>query len=110
MAISMVEMEIEIRTPTLLGILIIDLRSASYRLDEVPKSSSVSSCDWYTLVDLWQISILIHHFHIDHHASCLPPKVLHNHCFQFLLGITVVPREYKENSYAKIWGVNKGST
>ena len=98
------------QTPALLGILIIDLRSASYRLDEVPKSRSVSSCDWYSLVDLSQISILIHHFHIDHHhdhASFLPPKVLHNHRFQFLLGITVVPTKYKENSYAKIWGVNK---
>ena len=77
------------------------------KYQKVPKSRSVSSCDWYSLVDLCLISILIHHFHIDHHASCLPPKVLHNHCFQFLLGITVVPREYKENSYAKIWGVNK---
>ena len=29
------------------------------------------------------------------------PKLLHNHCFQFLLGITVVPREIKDNTYAK---------
>ena len=28
----------------------------------------------------------IHHFHIDHNTSCLPPKILHNHCFRFLLG------------------------
>ena len=28
-----------------------------------------------------------HHFHIDHNASCLPSKILHNHCLQFLLGI-----------------------
>ena len=109
MYVCIIHGEIEFRTPTLLGILIIDLRRASYRLDEIPKSTSVSSCDWYSLVDLSQICILIHHFHIDHHASCLPPKVLHNHRFQFLLGITVVPREYKENSYAKIEGVNKVS-
>ena len=29
------------------------------------------------------------------------PPVLHNHCFQFLLGITVVPREIVDNGYAK---------
>ena len=40
---------------------------------------------------------LIHHFHIDHNAPCLPPRILHNHCFQFLLGITVVPREIQDN-------------
>ena len=40
-----------------------------------------------------RLFLFIHHFHIDHNASCLPPKILHNHCFQFLLGITVVPRE-----------------
>ena len=45
-----------------------------------------------------------HHFHIDHNASCLPSKILHNHCLQFLLGITVVPREIEDNGYAKFWG------
>ena len=35
----------------------------------------------------------IHYFHIDHNAPCLFPRILHNRCFQFLLGITVVPRE-----------------
>ena len=35
-----------------------------------------------------------------------PLKILHNHCFQFLLGITVVPREIEHNGYAKFWGVN----
>ena len=29
---------------------------------------------------------------------------LHNHCFEFLLGITVVPREIEDNGYAKLWG------
>ena len=36
----------------------------------------------------------IHYFGIYNNASCLPPlpppQILHNHCFQFLLGITVV--------------------
>ena len=49
----------------------------------------------------------IHHFHIDHNAPCLLPKILHIHCFQFLLGITVVPREIQDDDYAKLWGVNK---
>ena len=40
---------------------------------------------------------LIRYFHIDHIAPYLPPKILHNHCFQFLLGITVVPREIKND-------------
>ena len=35
------------------------------------------------------------------------PKILHNYCFQFLLGITVVPREIEDNGYVKFWGVNK---
>ena len=29
-------------------------------------------------------------------------KMLHKHCFQFLLGITVVQREIEDNGYAKI--------
>ena len=34
--------------------------------------------------EIWDTSI--HHFHIDHNAPCVPPRLLHNHCFQFLLG------------------------
>ena len=50
----------------------------------------------------------IHHFSIDHNAPCLPHpplKKLHNHCFQFLLSITVVPREIDDNKvhYRKWW-------
>ena len=46
-------------------------------------------------------------------GPCLPPpppppkKKLRNHCFQFLLGITVIPREIKDNGYVKFGGVNK---
>ena len=32
---------------------------------------------------------------------------MHNHCFQFLLDITVVSREIEDTGYAKLWGVNK---
>ena len=50
---------------------------------------------------------VIHHFHKDHNTSCLPPKILHNHCFQFLLGTTVVPRDIEDNGYAKFQEANK---
>ena len=43
----------------------------------------------------------IYYFHIDHNIPCLPPRILHNHCFQFLLGITVAPREIQDNGHAK---------
>ena len=42
---------------------------------------------------------IVRHYHIDHNAPCPPPpqkkkkKILYNYCFQFLLGITVIPRE-----------------
>ena len=45
-------------------------------------------------------------------GPCLPPPPLQkkwrrNHCFQFLLGITAIPREIQDNGYVKFWGVNK---
>ena len=56
----------------------------------------------------------IHYFHIDHYAPYLPrlppppkkkrkKKKLHDLCFQFFLGITVVPREIQDNGYAKFF-------
>ena len=44
---------------------------------------------------------------ISHNAPYLPPKILHNLCFSFLLGITAVPREIENYAYAKFWGANK---
>jgi len=35
------------------------------------------------------------------------PKILHNLCFPFLLGIKVVPKETEDNAYAKFWGSSK---
>ena len=32
------------------------------------------------------------------------PKILHKHCPQFLLGVTMVPRKTENNAYAKFWG------
>ena len=39
-----------------------------------------------------------------------PPakKRLHNHCFQFLMGIIDIPREIKDNCYAKFRGGGGG--
>ena len=31
------------------------------------------------------------------------PKSLHKHCFQFLLGVKMAPRETENNAYAKFW-------
>ena len=32
-----------------------------------------------------------------------PPKILHKHCFQFLLGLTMIPRETGNKTYAEFW-------
>ena len=42
-----------------------------------------------------------------HNTLCLCPQIFHKHCFQFLLGNRVVPRENKNNAYAKFGGTNK---
>ena len=44
----------------------------------------------------------IHHFHISHNTPCLPPKILHNLCFSFFLGITSIPR-IRENNFVVAW-------
>ena len=31
------------------------------------------------------------------------PKILHKHCFQFVLGVKMAPRETENNAYAKFW-------
>ena len=36
-----------------------------------------------------------------------PTQYLYNRYFQFLLGITVVPREIQDTGYAKFWGLSK---
>ena len=35
------------------------------------------------------------------------PKILHKHCLQFLLGVTMAPRETENNAYAKFGVTNK---
>ena len=58
-------------------------------------------------MNIWKSHI--HHFHLDHNAPHLLLNILHSHCFQFFLGITVVPREIEDNGYAKFWGGKQGS-
>ena len=38
-----------------------------------------------------------------------PPQNLHNHCFQFLLGLRIVSRETENNGYAKLGGGGGGT-
>ena len=40
---------------------------------------------------------------VQSNTLCLCPQILQKHCFQFLLGLTIVLRENKNNAYAK-WG------
>ena len=49
----------------------------------------------------------IGHFGKYRTSLCLSPQIFHKHCFQFLLGLTMVPRENKNNAYAKFGGTNK---
>ena len=42
------------------------------------------------------------------HLIYLPAKILHNYCFQFLLGrLYKYPGEVKNKGCAKFWGANK---
>ena len=50
-----------------------------------------------------------------HVVSLLPPPpqkkyiyILLDHCFQFLQGTTVIPREIEDNGYAKFWIYSSG--
>ena len=40
---------------------------------------------------------------MSHNAPYLPPKILHNLCFLFLLGITAVPRKIENNCCANFF-------
>ena len=46
-------------------------------------------------------TLVIGHFGKYHNTLCLSPQILHKHCFQFLLGLTMVARENKNKAYAK---------
>ena len=42
-----------------------------------------------------------------HRTLSLSPKIWRKHCVHFLLGLTMVLRENKNNAYAKLWKTNK---
>ena len=52
-------------------------------------------------------AIILGHFGKYHNTLCLSPQMFHKHCFQFLLGLTMVPRENKNNAHAKFGGTKK---
>ena len=62
---------------------------------------------------LWDCfrGLALHYFPMDHNAPCLPPRILHNHCFPSLQGITVFRREIENSGSEKFFrwggGVNK---
>ena len=46
--------------------------------------------------------------HISHNAPYLSPKILHKHCFQFLLGRAVISRRNDCGFFLRGGGVGKG--
>ena len=64
--------------------------------------SSVGIIDWFSLLVGRKLPIL--HFHKSHNEPLLSPKILHNHCLQFLLGHEDVPGEIENNAYETFFG------
>ena len=65
----------------------------------------------FLLARVWKRRVLTHIFpscisqYQKYHNTLFvcPSKILHKHCFQFLLGPLWVPRENLNNAYAKFW-------
>ena len=54
----------------------------------------------------WQFSHICHWL-ITNKTPCFPLKILPKYCFPFLQFVTVViPRESKNNTLAKLWGIS----
>ena len=53
------------------------------------------------------VMVLIGHFGKYHNTLCLPPQIVPEHCFCFLLGLLYFPRETEKNADAKLGGTNK---
>ena len=64
------------------------------------------SIQFWSEIWLLQLQIAMSLLYISHNAPYLPPKILHNLCFSFLLGITAVPREIENNAYATFGGAS----
>ena len=53
------------------------------------------------------MKMTIHYLHNPIIHLFYPPKILHNHCLQVLLGHEDVLREIKNNAYANFWKVKE---
>ena len=70
-----------------------------------PVERTLPKCFFAKSVQLNTLSI--GHFGKYHNTLCLSPQILLKHCYQFLLGLTTVPRENKSNAFAKFGGTDK---
>ena len=61
----------------------------------------------YIQLYVWKWISDIGHFQICHDTLCLSSQILHRHCFHFLLGLAMVPRENENDAYAKFWRTSK---
>ena len=62
------------------------------------------------LVHQYGLGFYIGHFGKYYNTLCLSPQILHKHCFQFLLGLTMVPRENKTMLMKNLGGQTKTIT
>ena len=60
----------------------------------------MSGKDWNPIFRIDGLFFPIGHSRKYHNTLCLSPQILHKHCFQFLLGLIMAPRENKNNAYA----------
>ena len=79
-----------------------ELCSRSVPLEHAPGAKPLVCIGLWSLFAT-QFSYKIHHFHIDHNAPCLHPKIWHKH--RLLLGRLYHPGEIENNCYPKFfWG------
>ena len=56
---------------------------------------------------IYRLKHAIGHFEKSIILLACPPQILLKHCFQFLLGLTMVPREKQNIPHSKFGGTNK---
>ena len=83
---------------------VVDNRGSRYesRKDQVSQDMTVSDVKWRHGLNRFHS---LRHLQMTHAAPYLRRKILHKHCFQFLLGRLWYPGEMKNKGYAKFWGV-----
>ena len=54
-----------------------------------------------------RVGSAIGHFGKYHNTLCLALQIAHKHCVQLLLGLTMAPRENRNNAYARFGGQTK---